>query len=502
MRGALLEAGDVAAAQNLDPDQGEKLQEAVTHALDTDTLLDSSSSVNSVRSVPLPLPSHANTSLAPALMPSASAVSLPVRLAADSTASLDLFYVDPSIEETPFATEANGPGVEGVGTLQEIVPRRLFLGPHLVPDELAQLKLLTAEHKHEQARFWIRALERGAEGKRLTIKAPQPHKEAEQQVHFHWKGTSYEIGADLRAAIEQARAAKLNQSAASLAPEDADVQSAPSQSVAASSIYVDAQEYDYCFEPMTTLIDSRSLGGRDTPLAPSSLVSLLNHQDTTDTNTAANSQPSRRTPLSVQGSSSLSPEVRQSARSVPVPSPRIDDSMPEVTHRLLRRISAVPSETQSEPEQEQLAQLSTHIDPIRRPALKTSASEATASVLNRNVRFHPHKEPLAILRSDSPVAIDSPAPPTAVLAREMPSEIKPSGPASRYAEANAIRRQDRMLIRVGWTPREDMPVTYTEAHVRTLPVRYERWTEAALVMRKHKLEIYGVLCCSSQPELY
>jgi hypothetical protein len=54
-----------------------------------------------------------------------------------------------------------------------------------------------------------------------------------------------------------------------------------------------------------------------------------------------------------------------------------------------------------------------------------------------------------------------------------------------------IEKLERMLVRVGWTSREDLPDDFDELAARRFPIRYSRWEEMAIVWKARKLELWG-----------
>lgn len=54
-----------------------------------------------------------------------------------------------------------------------------------------------------------------------------------------------------------------------------------------------------------------------------------------------------------------------------------------------------------------------------------------------------------------------------------------------------VEKLERMLVRVGWTSREDLPEDFDELAARRFPIRYNRWEEMAVVWKRNRLELWG-----------
>lgn len=54
-----------------------------------------------------------------------------------------------------------------------------------------------------------------------------------------------------------------------------------------------------------------------------------------------------------------------------------------------------------------------------------------------------------------------------------------------------VEKLERMLVRVGWTMREDLPDDLDEMSARKFPVRYERWEEMAVLWKRSGVEVWG-----------
>ena len=64
-----------------------------------------------------------------------------------------------------------------------------------------------------------------------------------------------------------------------------------------------------------------------------------------------------------------------------------------------------------------------------------------------------------------------------------------------------VEKLERMLVRVGWTMREDLPDDLDEMSARKFPIRFERWEEMAVLWKRSSVEIWGsyVSCGLSHP---
>lgn len=113
-----------------------------------------------------------------------------------------------------------------------------------------------------------------------------------------------------------------------------------------------------------------------------------------------------------------------------------------------------------------------------------------------------------------------PAPPSEVLARPDPDvEPEPPSAASRLVEGlrhplghgtsaqqrppqrrkrpgDAVLRKERMLVRVDWTQREDLPDHFDEHVARKYPTSKDAWEEVAVVWRASgQIELWGEFVC-------
>ncbi|GAA5987003.1 hypothetical protein JCM10908_000988 [Rhodotorula pacifica] len=149
--------------------------------------------------------------------------------------------------------------------------------------------------------------------------------------------------------------------------------------------------------------------------------------------------------------------------------------------------------------------------PHLRSILRTRASTTASSPSFRSARSEPAPSPnvhfpgTAPSSSGTPVpgsGAAPPAPPEIVLAR--PSEEVPSAPKAgeRFANvlhghpiqaakpahrirraADEVIRQERMLVRVDWSPRDDLPDVFDEHVAKKYPTVKETWQELAVVWR-------------------
>lgn len=96
-----------------------------------------------------------------------------------------------------------------------------------------------------------------------------------------------------------------------------------------------------------------------------------------------------------------------------------------------------------------------------------------------------------------------PRPPEEVLARPQPNAIQTptsstgSTPASEvqfndndFPTHKSVLKKDRMLVKIAWTPHEDVPKDFDELQARKYPIREEDWREFVVVLRMKKLELW------------
>ncbi|CCF50113.1 hypothetical protein NDA10_001989 [Ustilago hordei] len=97
-----------------------------------------------------------------------------------------------------------------------------------------------------------------------------------------------------------------------------------------------------------------------------------------------------------------------------------------------------------------------------------------------------------------------PKPPEEVLTRPQPNVIQAplstgnstpisegqSSEASIIASRSVIKK-DRMLVKVAWTPHQDLPTDFDELQARKYSIREEEWREFIVVFRMGKLELYA-----------
>ncbi|GAA5963604.1 hypothetical protein JCM21900_000304 [Sporobolomyces salmonicolor] len=99
-----------------------------------------------------------------------------------------------------------------------------------------------------------------------------------------------------------------------------------------------------------------------------------------------------------------------------------------------------------------------------------------------------------------------PAPPDEVLSRPPPEpaqdEEKPQDPQSLFRAAkdkklhlkqkgDEVLRKERMLVRVDWTQREDLPNSFDEHIARKYPTNNGGWEELGVIWRPGRLELWG-----------
>ncbi|CBQ69376.1 conserved hypothetical protein [Sporisorium reilianum SRZ2] len=96
-----------------------------------------------------------------------------------------------------------------------------------------------------------------------------------------------------------------------------------------------------------------------------------------------------------------------------------------------------------------------------------------------------------------------PRPPAEVLARpqphalQAPSSADGSSPSSEVHESEtsiitrkSVLKKDRMLVKIAWTPHEDLPSDFDELQARKYSMREEDWREFVVVFRMGKLELW------------
>lgn len=96
-----------------------------------------------------------------------------------------------------------------------------------------------------------------------------------------------------------------------------------------------------------------------------------------------------------------------------------------------------------------------------------------------------------------------PRPPEEVLSRPQPSVLQVRGSmddSSPVSEAQSsetsiitsrsVIKKDRMLVKIAWTPHQDLPTDFDELQARKYPIREEEWREFIVVLKMGKLELY------------
>lgn len=97
-----------------------------------------------------------------------------------------------------------------------------------------------------------------------------------------------------------------------------------------------------------------------------------------------------------------------------------------------------------------------------------------------------------------------PCPPAEVLARPQPHTLQApssgdsSTPESELCESETniitrktVLKKDRMLVKIAWTPHEDLPSEFDELQARKYTIREEEWREFVVVFRMGKLELWS-----------
>ena len=101
-----------------------------------------------------------------------------------------------------------------------------------------------------------------------------------------------------------------------------------------------------------------------------------------------------------------------------------------------------------------------------------------------------------------------PAPPEEVLSRSQPSNeaIGANATEARKAQtfgnvrfdnqddvitSRSVLKKDRMLVKLGWTPHEDLPKDFDELSSRKYAIREEEWREHIVVLRMGRLELWS-----------
>lgn len=86
-----------------------------------------------------------------------------------------------------------------------------------------------------------------------------------------------------------------------------------------------------------------------------------------------------------------------------------------------------------------------------------------------------------------------PAPAEEVLARPDDVTFEEGIPIVRRSKVgrNEVLRKERFLMRVDWSPREDLPDDFDELAARKFPTRHEGWEEYGAVFYPKRIELYS-----------
>ena len=260
---------------------------------------------------------------------------------------------------------------------------------------------------------------------------------------------------------------------------------------------------------------SSRTGDRQTsvPTSPQSLLRLLSPPDPSSVSSRLRRKGKQREssagPLTKSWSAHGVDSATSLGASAPVADPMssimgiaepplaVDDAVPELTHFLMRRSSQDgASVTASLPAR----------PPARRPSILRQPNSMSLPPALRSVRFPP-RPPL-----DTPERAPgdaAPAPPAEVLSRPLrqrqptpaPTETHeaaaqarvepgPTPPLRDILTRNGASRHDRMLVRVGWTIREDLPLRFDALAARRIEIDFQPWEEMAVVAFTTKLELW------------
>ncbi|ORY66941.1 hypothetical protein BCR35DRAFT_308380 [Leucosporidium creatinivorum] len=193
---------------------------------------------------------------------------------------------------------------------------------------------------------------------------------------------------------------------------------------------------------------------------------------------------------------------------------------PGLIHGLLRRPSDVPFNDTTSLSAAPIAQNSTPTPVAPKGILRTKGPQLNGSLLGRGHPGSPSLAPPASLRS-LPLPMPPPIPNaskstppsgTVTFSQAKPLEgDKPPVPASevlarpdavdedvplaafpprKRKSKNDILRKERMLMRVDWSAREDLPDHFDENTSRKFPTKHEGWEELGVVWRRHHIELW------------
>ncbi|KAK4056605.1 hypothetical protein OIO90_002453 [Microbotryomycetes sp. JL221] len=216
------------------------------------------------------------------------------------------------------------------------------------------------------------------------------------------------------------------------------------------------------------------------------------------------------------------------------PPPEVESNLPpDLAHKLLRRLSdplisdtaslsAAPVGDQLSPPPSQAAPLSTRskhhhpaelgngFPPPQQPSHAGQGSsiksvpvlprpiignKASASRINGVAGGATTSRKATVTFSNAHLEGDlPPAPPTEVLARPVPDTMVPDDidipPPRPPRRRDDVLAQERMLCRVDWTAREDLPDFFDEHNARKFPTRHEGFEEFGVVLRRNRVELW------------
>jgi len=217
--------------------------------------------------------------------------------------------------------------------------------------------------------------------------------------------------------------------------------------------------------------------------------------------------------LSGDGKRNTSKPIEEATRTMAMASPQLDGIEQShiahgVQHTLLRRPSetlladtasetAVITQPQKRPHQLKGTK-SVRWEVTRKdgavpvPKMQKSLPNGTSTVSGKM----PAAPPQAVLARPDPVeAEDANFPQSSALKRGNTSEsvrmLTQLGVEKENALPPGIEKVERMLVRVGWTPREDLPDDFDEMTARKFTIKYKRWEEMAVVWKRGRLELWG-----------
>lgn len=81
------------------------------------------------------------------------------------------------------------------------------------------------------------------------------------------------------------------------------------------------------------------------------------------------------------------------------------------------------------------------------------------------------------------------------LARQVSSEsakiLRDFAATKEAALPSGVDKLERMVVRVGWSMREDLPDGFDEMTARRFPIKFKRWEEMAVLWKQGRLELWG-----------